>query len=167
MKKKLFLWFLIPLSCFMVACDRPSEMSGIKEGNPFPHLDLQTMDNKAFSLASLKGQRVVIKFWATWCSVCREMAPAFDKMMSMRNTESLVVVSLSVDHDVNLWREYLMSHERGYAQVIDVAMEESVAKLGLKAIPVVVVLDEQGIVKKVYEGRQSWGRSLLSEIEAL
>src|SRR6185295_9877079 len=49
-------------------------------GKPAAAFELKTFDGTALSLASLRGQVVVVNFWASWCyPACYEEAPALER----------------------------------------------------------------------------------------
>ncbi len=51
----------------------------LKKGDKAPQIRLNDIDGKPFSLKSLKGRRVVLVFWASWCPDCRaEVIQLFD-----------------------------------------------------------------------------------------
>ena len=48
----------------------------LNKGRPSPNFTLTSMkDGSTLTLADLKGKKVAIKFWASWCSVCKETLP--------------------------------------------------------------------------------------------
>jgi peroxiredoxin len=47
-----------------------------------PALTVRTIEGEEVSLESLKGRKVVLNFWATWCGPCRLEMPAFTKVYS-------------------------------------------------------------------------------------
>ena len=65
------------------------------EGRPAPAAVLETLDGDTIDLAQLYGKRpVYLKFWATWCSPCREQMPGFEKI-SQTHGKDLAVVAVN------------------------------------------------------------------------
>jgi thiol-disulfide isomerase/thioredoxin len=52
----------------------------LKPGTEAPDFKLKTIDGKTFRLSSLRGQYVVLDFWASWCPDCRKDAPNLVRM---------------------------------------------------------------------------------------
>lgn len=47
-------------------------------GRPAPDFEVTLIDGSKVTLASLRGQVVVLNFWATWCVPCRAELPLLD-----------------------------------------------------------------------------------------
>ena len=56
----------------------PTQANGNFE--PAPDVEFQTLAGKPFRLKELQGQVVLLNFWATYCSPCREEIPALNKL---------------------------------------------------------------------------------------
>jgi peroxiredoxin len=56
-----------------------------------------TLDGKNFDLSALKGQVVIIHFWATWCAPCREEMPALEAVWRRFRSKGLNVLAISAD----------------------------------------------------------------------
>ena len=53
-------------------------------GSPAPRLVLKTIDGETINLGDLYGkQAVYLKFWATWCTPCREQMPHLERTFEM------------------------------------------------------------------------------------
>ncbi len=69
-------------------------------------------DGKAMHLGDLKGQVVVVNFWATWCGPCKEEMPSLAKLAKDYAGKDLKVVAISVDRPEEgpAAKEFLKSH---------------------------------------------------------
>jgi cytochrome c biogenesis protein CcmG/thiol:disulfide interchange protein DsbE len=67
------------------------------EAPPAPDFTLPRLDAEGtLSLASLRGQVVVLNFWASWCVPCRDEAPAVEATWQRYKDKGVVVVGVNV-----------------------------------------------------------------------
>jgi len=66
-------------------------------GHTAPPFVLKQADGKTVSLASHKGQVVLLNFWATWCAPCRVEMPWFEEFSKTYANRGLVVLGVSLD----------------------------------------------------------------------
>ncbi len=70
--------------------------SGSPLGAPAPDFTLALFDGGELSLADRRGSVVVVNFWASWCSPCRDEAPALERVW--REYKGRGVVFVGVDY---------------------------------------------------------------------
>lgn len=74
MKALSFLPLLIALYLGLSACSNSSDaMSNpeqLNDGKTAPVFELTDLDGNIHDLSDYKGQKVYVKFWASWCSIC-------------------------------------------------------------------------------------------------
>jgi thiol-disulfide isomerase/thioredoxin len=103
-------------------------------------------------LEALRGQVVVLVFWASWCEPCREELPLVADLAARWSGEGLPVrvLAVSADEDQAGWRRGL---ERFGALGMDLAWSaELAAALGVRALPAARVLDREGRVAGSLQG---------------
>ena len=69
----------------------------IKPGQPAPNLELPGPDGELVSLSDLKGQVVLLDFWAAWCGPCRRENPNVVKVYERYKDKGFTIYSVSLD----------------------------------------------------------------------
>jgi cytochrome c biogenesis protein CcmG/thiol:disulfide interchange protein DsbE len=69
--------------------------SGPVESGPAPDFTLTSFDERTLTLSQLRGQVVIINFWASWCPPCREEAAYLEQ--TWRKYEDKGVIFIGVD----------------------------------------------------------------------
>lgn len=119
----------------------------IEEGKSAPAFVAKLLGGKSFSVESAKGQVVIINFWATWCSPCRQEMPAFESYYDKHKNQGLRMIAVSLDEpaDEDKVKE-VMSH-----YTFDAALERETLHKGYGRIwrlPLTFVIDRKGVVRK-------------------
>ena len=70
------------------------EGTGLEQGDTPPQFTLETLDGEPLSLEDVKGKKVIVNFWATWCEPCREEMPVFEEY-NTQNEDVVVVAEIS------------------------------------------------------------------------
>jgi peroxiredoxin len=116
------------------------------EGVASPVFAFTTVDGTAVDSTKLRGKRILLDFWATWCAPCRLQMAALERLSRDRKRDDVVVLGIS-DEDVGTIRSFLAQNgiaypvasvERGrlpkpYSQVL--------------AVPTSYVIDRNGIIQ--------------------
>ena len=73
-------------------------------GEKAPDFQLSTLDDSKISLSDLKGQVVVINFWATWCGPCKQELPLLDAYYKALKQSGLSVFAVTTEDSLPLSR---------------------------------------------------------------
>lgn len=67
---------------------------------PAPDFVVETLDGDTLQLSQLRGNVVLVNFWATWCPPCRLEMPGFQDVWEDYGDQGVTIVGLSVDRGV-------------------------------------------------------------------
>jgi peroxiredoxin len=112
---------------------------------------LQGLDGSEAKLADLRGNVVVVNFWASWCAPCRKELPILKSWLPEFEKSGTEVVAVSVDRDRRRAEKFVK--EIGLDLPFYIDGPEGLAKsFDLPALPCTIVLDRAGNVAHVAEG---------------
>ena len=139
--------------------------NALRTGTPAPAATLVTLDGQRISSSDLLGNVVILTFWATWCSPCREELPLLSEYQAAHATAGLRVLGFSLDT-----REKL-DEVRRVAQAlrfpVGLMSESSAPGYGrIWRLPVSFTIDRRGLlVEDGWKEKQpSWTRERLDEV---
>jgi thiol-disulfide isomerase/thioredoxin len=90
------------LACCALAWPLAGQAGGPAVGRPAPPLSLHTLDGRTIGSDSLRGQVVILSFWATWCGPCKEELPLLSAYAARHAGEGLTVLGFSLDEPEQL-----------------------------------------------------------------
>jgi thiol-disulfide isomerase/thioredoxin len=85
----------------------------VQQTAEMPQLQVQTVDGKAYDLASHRGQWVVINFWATWCGPCLQEMPELSALHAMRSNVEVIGLAYE-DIELDEMQTFLKAHPVAY-----------------------------------------------------
>ncbi len=111
--------------------------------------------DRTVTLSQLKGQVVVLNFWATWCPPCIEEMPSLVQMQQRMKTKGVTVLAVSVDVDQDNYQRFLKDHNVNLLSVRD-ADQKSNALYGTFKFPETYVIDRNGVMRRKFIGAVDW-----------
>ena len=119
--------------------------------SPAPEITMHTLDGKPLTLASLKGQVVLLDFWASWCAPCRKSFPFLDELQKRHATDGLRVVGLTLEEDDAAVTSFLEAVPAAFTIARDPS-ELSGEAFGVVAMPTTFLIDREGSIAARFEG---------------
>ncbi len=122
------------------------------EGKPAPEFKMVDAAGKEYTNKSLKGQVVLIDFWATWCGPCKAASPTIQSLHEKYGKKGLMVLGANAFEKGKKDAAAGYSKEHGYTYQMTVNNDALAKSWGVKGIPTFIIIDKTGVVKKVQVG---------------
>lgn len=75
-------------------------------GAPAPDFTLAGTDGVLYTLSELRGQTVILNFWATWCAPCRVEMPMLEARYALGHDDGLIVLGINFDEPASEVRRF-------------------------------------------------------------
>ena len=144
--------FLIISAIMLSGCGQPpSGPQGAAEiGRKAPDFTLRDLGDQKVSLDQFKGKIVLLDFWASWCGPCQMTMPQMESLQK-KYSNVLVLLAIDMQEPIDVVREYVRS--QGVHSRVLMDEDGSVSNAyGVEAIPVQVLIDKEGIVRRFQMG---------------
>ena len=120
-------------------------------GKQFPDYEIQLFNGNKLSISNLKGNVILINFWASWCSPCKEEFPALEASWLKHKDKQVVFLGINVLDERNHAKQYLQTYKSNYPNGVD--SDGSIAvDLGVAGVPETFFINEKGIIIDKYVG---------------
>lgn len=128
---------------------------GVQKGDMAPGFTLQTLDGQTVSLADYRGKKVIVNFWATWCTPCRTEMPHmqkyYEKYAEDDNVEILALNLTYDDKGPDNVQKFVNSYDLTFPILL---MEDDslIKKYEILTIPSSLFIDTEGRVQTHFTG---------------
>lgn len=116
-----------------------------------PDFVLKSNEGKNVRLSELRGDVVMINFWASWCGPCRQEMPVLDELHAKYKDMGFTVLGVNVEQDSSKAKEMITKNPVGFPILYD-TLSEVTEKYGVDSMPMTVLLDSDGNVRYVHKG---------------
>lgn len=127
---------------------RPPNPRPNLEGQVAPDFKLTSLNGREVSLSSLRGQHVLIDFWATWCPPCKKALPHIQALS--KGTKGLVVLTVNAE-PASIAKPFLKRNGFTFTTLVDADRRVS-ADYGVTAIPTTFIITPDGTVARQMVG---------------
>lgn len=148
--------------------EKPRQESGVKSGQAAgksqdqsspgavaaPDFTLADMDGRVVRMSDQRGKKVLINFWTTWCTYCREEMPLLQKFYEQNRDKKWQVLTVNItssEKGVSAVRSYLKANNYTFPVLLDEKGSVS-ALYGIRSIPASFILNEKGEIIKTKVG---------------
>jgi peroxiredoxin len=122
-------------------------------GSPAPDFSLKDIDGKVVRLSDLRGKVVLLEFWATWCSPCKDTIPALVALNKQFTGKDFALISISMDEGsgaVARLREFSSRYRISYP--ILPGTQETAEAYSVRGVPMSILIDKKGTINNTHVG---------------
>ena len=118
-----------------------------------PGFELSDLYGQSVSLESLRGQYVMLNFWATWCGPCRAEMPFMQEIYESPewSEAGLLIVAVNVGESASQANEFMNEFGLGFQVLLDSATKTA-AEYNIRGIPTTFFIDRDGIIRDIRVG---------------
>ncbi len=128
---------------------------GPQVGDLAPSFTLPDLTGKMVPLGELRGQVVVLNYWATWCAPCVDEMPSLEKLHDALGPKGLTVLAVSVDERFSDIERFVDSFGLSFTILHDEGMKVSRSYQTFK-YPETFIIGRDGTIRSKVVGPRDW-----------
>jgi peroxiredoxin len=139
---------IMPLLVFAAVLSMPVA-AGVPQAAP--DFTLPRRAGGELHLHELKGQVVMINFWASWCGPCRQEMPLLEQIQARYEPLGFTLLGVNVEPDRSAATAWLKDMSVSFPILFD-EKSEVAGRFGVEGMPSSVFIDREGNVRYVHRG---------------
>jgi cytochrome c biogenesis protein CcmG/thiol:disulfide interchange protein DsbE len=121
-------------------------------GRPAAAFSLATFEGQPVSLEALRGQVVVVNFWASWCNpACYDEAPVLERGWRAWKDRGVVFVGVDIQDTVEAGRKFIRDFSLTFPNARDTSGKVSI-DYGVYGVPETFFIDRRGRIRVKHVG---------------
>ena len=138
------------LALLVAACGSSAPVA--RTGEPAPQITGTALDGSTVDLASLRGKPVIVNFWASWCTPCRDEFPLFkERLAELGPKDGLQIVGVLYKDQPALAQQFLDDMGATWPSIPD-ASGATAAAYRVVAPPQTYFIDKDGVLRGIQIG---------------
>ncbi len=142
---------LLILAAVAVATDQ-STLQPAKQRKPAASFALKDGSGATVKLEEYRGKVVLLDFWATWCTGCKQEIPWFSQFQKTYASSGFAMIGVSLDEGGwRVLRPFLAANKVPYEMLL--GNEATAQSYGIASLPDTFLIDREGRVAAAYRAR--------------
>ncbi len=128
-----------------------------------PEFSGRSLEDQTVSLAGLRGQVVLLNFWATWCVECRTEMPAFEGLHRKFASRGLAILGINAREEQDAVRRHAKELVLTFPLVLDPGGKIN-RLYGVIGLPTTFLIGRDGQAVALAIGSREWGSAAAEAI---
>jgi thiol-disulfide isomerase/thioredoxin len=151
------------------AAEGSQSLAVIAEQPPAPDFALADLDGRSVRLSDLRGQVVLVNFWATWCPPCRREMPSLERLTRKMKNQPFVALAVNVGEDPDL--VFAFTGQLEPMPTFPILFDKDsvvLRRYPVKGLPTSFILDREGrIIYRAIGGREFDNPEMVATLQSL
>jgi len=153
------------LSCFslLISCHHAQNKGINKKKSEIVSLYID-LEGNSVALNEFKGKRILLNFWATWCTPCLKEMPSMERAQEVLKNENYVFLFVTTDSLEKI--KHFKKNNNYPFQFLQ--FKSTLDKLNIYALPATFIYDTNGNQVKRIDGATEWdSEEILNQLRAI
>lgn len=127
---------------------------GIQRGNMAPDFSLTTTEGEVIKLSNLRGKKVIVNLWATWCPPCRAEIPDMQAFYEANKDNGVVILGVNLtatETSLENVAAFVKTYGMTFPVLLDVDKEVG-SQFQAISIPTSYIIDSRGVIREKFIG---------------
>ena len=157
---------LVIIAASFLAVPGPVDAAS-RQGQPVPDFKVISTSGQRISQGNYRGYVLILDFFATWCSPCRQSIPHLVELNRTYGNQGLQILGVSVGEEGERAVK-AFADELRVNYPLSLAGDSTASDFGIRSVPVMYLVDKKGKIAEVYRGyNDDMGRSMEQTIKRL
>ncbi len=143
---RMILLIILALVLLLAGCSAGSESTGTQVGERAPDFQLQSLNGQTISLSDLRGEPVLLNFWATWCGPCVSEMPHLEQIYQEWSNKGLVLWTIDIGESSSQAQGFMQYYNLSLPVLLD-TQQRVAQKYSIMGIPSTFFIDKDGIIQ--------------------
>jgi thiol-disulfide isomerase/thioredoxin len=127
-----------------------------------PAFTMVDVNGNLVNLESLKGKKLFVNLWASWCPPCRREMPSIERLYQTVDTSKVAFVLLSLDDQFEKGKRYMASKK--FELPLYYPAKNLPVLFSVEGIPATFIFNEQGELIKRVDGSDDYNTAMYKKL---
>ena len=138
---------------FIMTCLLSLQLHAASIEGPAPDFTLKSHSGENLKLSEMRGNVIMINFWASWCGPCRQEMPILEQIYQKYQPLGFTLLGVNVEEDTNAAKTFLKDVKVSFPILFDNTNEVS-QLYQIIAMPSTIMIDRDGNMRYLHQGYQ-------------